>query len=81
MYGIKVCKRAPVIGHTLFAEDSCQFFRATHNETRALQSILDVYAKASGQAINIQKSENLLYHEYSIYIEALDMIHNINRDE
>jgi len=36
------------------------FFWATHNETRALQSILDVYTKASGHAINMQKSENLL---------------------
>ena len=57
LHGIKVCRRAPSISHLLFADDSFLFFRANEVETNALKKILDDYANASGQMINMQKSE------------------------
>jgi hypothetical protein len=57
LHGIKVCRRAPSISHLLFADDSFLFFRANENETHMLKGILDIYANASGQLINMQKSE------------------------
>ncbi|CAJ2636477.1 unnamed protein product [Trifolium pratense] len=57
LHGIKVCRRAPIISHLLFADDCFLFFKATVNEAIVLKNILSVYEAASGQAINLQKSE------------------------
>ncbi|PNX57234.1 ribonuclease H, partial [Trifolium pratense] len=57
LHGIKVCRRAPIISHVLFANDCFLFFKATVNEAIVLKNILSVYEAASGQAINLQKSE------------------------
>lgn len=52
-----MCRRAPIISHLLFADDSFLFFRAKDGEAQALKNILTTYAEASGQQINLQKSE------------------------
>jgi len=57
LHGVKVCKRAPTISHLLFTDDSYLFIKANEKETQALKDILDTYASASGQLINMQKSE------------------------
>ncbi|GAU25702.1 hypothetical protein TSUD_216310 [Trifolium subterraneum] len=57
LHGIKICRNAPTISHLLFADDCFLFFKATINEATVLKNILDVYEVASGQAINLQKSE------------------------
>ncbi|KAK9084133.1 hypothetical protein Scep_030604 [Stephania cephalantha] len=56
IHGCRVIRNAPVITHLLFADDSFLFFRASVEEAMELKGILDTYEKASGQAINFQKS-------------------------
>lgn len=56
IHGIKVSSSAPVISHLLFADDSFLFFRANISETEVVKTILDEYARCSGQSINYQKS-------------------------
>lgn len=55
--GAKICNNAPIILHLLFAYDCFLFFRATSNQALKMRSILSIYEKASGQAVNLQKSE------------------------
>lgn len=55
-HGIKVCREAPAVSHLFFADDSFIFCKATIAEATKLNSILEGFAKASGQCINLQKS-------------------------
>lgn len=48
---------APVISHLLFADDSFLFFRANGRETRITKDILRTYGEATGQEVNLSKSE------------------------
>ncbi|CAN0925181.1 Transposon TX1 uncharacterized 149 kDa protein [Linum grandiflorum] len=54
--GVRVSRDAPRLTHLLFADDSFFFFRAGIREARALRKVFDVYAAASGQVINYDKS-------------------------
>ena len=40
----------------MFADDSLLFCRATHGEVAVINEILQTYANASGQCINMEKS-------------------------
>ena len=55
--GIKVCHRAPMVSHVLFADDSVIFARATPEETTHIKAILQSYELASSQMINPHKTE------------------------
>ncbi|CAM8945290.1 unnamed protein product [Rhodiola kirilowii] len=55
--GIKICKKAPVVSHLFFADDSIFFVKADANEARNLKTILHQYEIVSGQMINFDKSE------------------------
>lgn len=57
LHGVKVCRRAPILTHLLFADDCFLFFRATNREVATMKAILATYEVASGQAINYAKSE------------------------
>lgn len=57
LHGAKICRGAPIISHLLFADDCFLFFQANVTEATTIQNILEVYAQASGQHINMQKSE------------------------
>ncbi|KAK2454351.1 hypothetical protein QL285_001920 [Trifolium repens] len=57
IYGVKICRNAPIISHLLFADDCFLFFRATENEAMIMKNILATYEAASGQSINLLKSE------------------------
>jgi hypothetical protein len=57
LHGIKICRNAPIISHLFFADDCFLFFKSTTNEATVLKNILSVYEVASGQTINLQKSE------------------------
>ncbi|CAI8613075.1 unnamed protein product [Vicia faba] len=48
---------APIISHLLFTDDCFLFFKVVPNEASEMKNILDTYEEASGQAINLQKSE------------------------
>lgn len=54
--GVSICRRAPRITNLLFADDSLIFCQATQNEVQVISKILQVYAGASGQCINLEKS-------------------------
>ncbi|KAL0427711.1 UNVERIFIED_CONTAM: hypothetical protein Slati_2945900 [Sesamum latifolium] len=54
--GIAVARQAPQVSHLLFADDTLVFCEATEAQVNELRRILRVYALASGQEINLQKS-------------------------
>jgi hypothetical protein len=45
-----------MVSHLLFADDSLLFFRANRESAVEMQQVLDIYCKASGQQINVDKS-------------------------
>lgn len=55
--GTKVCRRAPLVSHLLFADDCFLFFRANKQQATVLKNILCTYELASRQAISLPKSE------------------------
>ena len=54
--GVFICREAPKVTNLLFADDSLLFCQAIQNEREAIMEILQTYAKASGQSINLEKS-------------------------
>ena len=57
LHGIKVCRFAPSISHLFFANDSLLFTRANLPEAQKVLNILNIYEAASGQVVNVDKSE------------------------
>jgi len=57
LHGIKVCHAAPSITHLFFAVDSLLFARANLPEAQRVLNILNSYEAASGQVVNVDKSE------------------------
>jgi len=57
LHGVKICTTAPVISHLLFADECFLFFKGSAEEASVMKGILITYEAASGQAINLQKSE------------------------
>ena len=56
LHGCKVSRGATIVSHLFFANDAYLFFRATMEECRRVKEILQCYQKASGQAVNFNKS-------------------------
>ena len=54
--GAFICRRAPRISNLMFADDSIIFCRATSGEVGVINEVLQTYANASGQCINMEKS-------------------------
>ncbi|CAM8914180.1 unnamed protein product [Rhodiola kirilowii] len=55
--GIQICRKAPIVTHLLFADDSIFFVRAEKEEINCLKNVLRQYEGVSGQRINFEKSE------------------------
>ncbi|KAG7586565.1 Ribonuclease H domain [Arabidopsis thaliana x Arabidopsis arenosa] len=56
IHGFKASRDGPSISHMFFADDSLLFCQANEGESEKLLSLLQAYAKASGQHVNFQKS-------------------------
>ena len=54
--GASICRRVPKISNLMFADDSIIFCRTTSGEVRVINEVLQTYANASGQCINMEKS-------------------------
>lgn len=54
--GVRICRRAPVISHMLFADDSYVFCKASEIEAANMVSLLRKFELASGQQVNLGKS-------------------------
>nr|XP_023894814.1 uncharacterized protein LOC112006735 [Quercus suber] len=56
IHGVAICRKAPMISHLLFADDSLLFYKASQKEVQVINELLQTYADASGQIINMKKS-------------------------
>ncbi|XP_058776202.1 uncharacterized protein LOC131650515 [Vicia villosa] len=57
IHGISVARKALVITHLFFADDSLLFARANNKEAGQILEILQRYQCSSGQMVNLEKSE------------------------
>ena len=57
--GMKISRQGPSITHLFFADDSLIFCKANKDQATELMRVLQVYAKGSGQLINLDKSSIL----------------------
>lgn len=75
IHGLKVARTAPQLSHLFFADDSLLFSRATPNEASKILKILDTYQQASGQVVNLDKSEASFSR--NVRLEVKNMICNM----
>jgi hypothetical protein len=54
--GFRCSMHGPKITHLLFADDSMVFTKASVRDCQSIKSVLSLYACASGQVVNYQKS-------------------------
>ena len=57
IHGIKIGKKINATSHLFFADDSLLFTRANEVEAEKILEILSAYEAASGQQLNMEKSE------------------------
>jgi hypothetical protein len=66
LHGVQICRGAPVVSHLVFADDCFLFCRSTIDEANHLMSNLQIYEEATGQEINLTKSEVFFSRNLSI---------------
>ena len=54
--GVSIYKRVPTISNLMFANDSIIFCCANLGEFEVINEVLQIYANALGQRINMEKS-------------------------
>ena len=67
IHGVKVCRKAPVITHMMFADDSYGYCKANEQEAVRFRELLEKFEVASGQQINRQKSTAFFSTNTSVY--------------
>ncbi|KAL6549238.1 hypothetical protein OROHE_009083 [Orobanche hederae] len=73
--GIRVAQNAPTLSHLFFTDDSLLLLKVEKDGLRQVQKILDQYAKASGQLINLDKSAAVLSPNCNQ--DKIDLLQNI----
>jgi hypothetical protein len=68
--GVSICRGGPRISHLFFADDSIIFCRVNLFECGALQNILSLYEKASGQIVNGEKTALFFSHNTSLDLRS-----------
>ena len=68
------CRRALSIIHFLFADDSLLFCQAKQEEVKVIMDTLQLYAKASSQCIDMEKSS--IYFSSNTMMEQREWIKN-----
>ena len=68
--GLKVCREAPSISNLLFADDSLILMKANQHNAEALKAALDLYCKASGQLVSVEKSSIFFSPNTKVEIRA-----------
>lgn len=71
IHGCRIARRAPIISHLFFADDSYLVFRAEVMEASTIKRCLKDYEDASGQMVNFQKSV--------IFSAQIQPHHNVKR--
>lgn len=72
--GIQIARSAPSITNLCFADDTMIFFHATPEYAENMKHILEVYARVSGQVINLEKSSMLFSSRISTEKEQIKNI-------
>ena len=72
LHGVALCKNAPSISNLLFADDSLIFCQANKEEVQVVSNTLQLYAEASGQCINLEKSS--VYFNSNVSMEQKEWI-------
>ena len=67
-----LCKNAPSITNLVFADDSLIFCQANKDEVQVVSDTLQLYAEASGQCINLEKSS--VYFSSNVPMEQKEWI-------
>lgn len=57
IHGVRICRGAPMISHLFFADDSILFTKASVQECSVVADIISTYERASGQQVNLSKTE------------------------
>ncbi|KAL0361161.1 UNVERIFIED_CONTAM: putative mitochondrial protein [Sesamum radiatum] len=63
--GIDVSRQSPRISHLLFADDTIIFGKARDEALESIKRVLEVYERASGQQINLEKSSMVVSRNVS----------------
>ncbi|KAM0905175.1 hypothetical protein ACQ4PT_017547 [Festuca glaucescens] len=59
---VEICRRAPGVSHLLLADDTMLFFKATADQATVVRNVLNTYAEATGQLLNLGKC-SILFSE------------------
>ena len=70
LHGVAVCRNAPCITNLFFADNSLIFCQANKDEVQVVSDTLQLYAKASGQCINLEKSSAYFNSNVSVEQKA-----------
>ena len=77
LHGLKIARTAPPVSHLLFADDCIIFSRATREEALAISNILQSYESASGQKVNLDKSQ-LLFSQNVPSTRSIELVELLN---